>query len=210
MQAMSKAQGMYRPLHCTSDAAGGKFASLTDILVAVKEALSSNGLAFYQYIELLDEGSGASLLRTTVGHESGQYISTVARVVPGKTFRETFNGIEAYRRLNALLILGIAPSGNDPLIMDDNGVEQQEQVILEELRKPKEVKAKPSVHADTITKDQYTDLMYELEGFDDIAKGIQDFYQITTIADLPKDQYHIAAAKIRKIKKTHEEYVSRR
>lgn len=205
--ALAKAQGDYKVLVPNQDCAGGKFANLQAILDCVKSALSSNGLAFYQHIELLDEGAGASLLKTIVSHSSGQWISTTARIVSGTTFRETFNAIEAYRRLHALLILGIAPSSYDPLISDDNGVQEYDKQLLESLRKP-DTAPKKSEFVDVITKDQYDDLMYELEAYKDIARGIQDFYKITSIADLPKSEYHTVVARIRKLKATHEQYLA--
>ena len=207
MTALAKAQGSYKRLIPNEDAIGGTYANLTAILEAVRQPLSENGLAFYQYIDLQDEGNGASLLRTVLGHSSGQYVTSLARLIPGKNFRDTFNTLEGLRRVHALLILGIAPSEHDPLIQDDNGVEEAEAALIEEIKKPqkdKEIEKKYS--SDVINKDQYTDLMYELDGCQDLTEGIQKFYNIPTIADLPRDQYHIALAKIRKIKKTQEEY----
>src|ERR1017187_407922 len=159
MGALAKAQGAYKPLQPNEEVGGGIFANLTAILEAVREALSVNGLAFYQYIHLLDEGSGASLLYTVLSHESGQYVSSCSRIVSGATFRETFTGIEAYKRLNALLILGIAPIGKDPLIYDDNGVEQAEKTIIKNLRTSDRSKIPKSQHPDVISKDEYEDLL---------------------------------------------------
>lgn len=203
--AFSKAQGMYKPLVPNEDTPAGKFANLTSILEASREALSANSLSFYQYIELLDEGSGASLLWTVLSHESNQYISSCSRVIPGSTFRETFNNIEAYKRLNALLILGIAPVGKDPLIYDDNGASQAEKVMVRTLRSARMM---PKSHVpETITSDEYEDLMWELEEFPEVVKSILKHYDITSIADLPKTEFHNAKAQIRKIKKTHEDYI---
>ena len=184
------------------------FANLQAILESCREALSLNGLAFYQNIELLDEGSGASLLKTIVSHESGQWISTTARIVSCATFRETFNAIESYRRLHALLILGIAPTKGDPLISDDDGNEQFDKVILDNLKKPKKP-TKLSEFVDVITEIQYNDLMYELEGFDSITDDIRKFYNISTLADLPATEYQTVLGRIRKLKKTHEDYLQR-
>lgn len=205
--ALAKAQGSYKVLIPNEDIPGGAFANLQAVLECSRESLSMNGLAFYQYVELLDEGNGASLLKTIISHESGQWVSTVARIVTGVTFRETFNCIEAYRRLHALLLLGIAPSPKDPLIKDDNGLEQQDRVILQNLRKPDEAPKKVSEFVDTISKDKYDELMFELEGYELITKGIQEFYRIGSLADLPKGEYYNVQARIRKLKKNHEEYV---
>lgn len=207
MLALAKAQGSYKKLVPNQPSTGGKFANLSAILESVRESLAANGLGFYQYIDLLDEGAGASLLKTMLGHESGQYISSCARIVNGKTFRETCNVIEGHRRLNALLLLGLAPSDNDPMMFDDNGVEQLDQMILENMKKPGSKKER--IPGDTISKEQYEDLMVELSGFEDIAKGIQEFYAVTTIADLPRSEYHLTLSKIRKIKKNYDDYLKR-
>jgi len=204
--ALAKAQGTYKALIPNQDAAGGKFANLQAILAATRDSLSSNGLAFFQHIKLLDEGTGATLLVTLLAHESGQKIETVARILPEKTFRETFNRIEAYRRLSALLLLGIAPSDKDPLIWDDHGSEEQDKAVLDELKKPREKKERPSQFGDTITKDQYNEFMFDLEGYEEIAKSIQTSYDITSLADLPKDQYYVVKKEIKRLIKLHEQY----
>ena len=119
--SLGKAQATYKPLAANEDCPGGKFANLQAILDAVRESLANNNLGFYQHIELLDDGAGAALLRTIVGHESGQYISSCARIIPGKNERQTGNIYETYKRLHALMVLGIAPSKNDPFAFDDGG-----------------------------------------------------------------------------------------
>lgn len=205
MAAFAKAQGSYKPLVANQDAPGGIYANLQAILEAVRESLSNNGLAFYQYIELLDEGSGAALLHSVLGHESGQYISSVARVVAAKTDRQTGNIYEIHKRFHALMLLGIAPSENDPMAFDDNGQEQADQVLLERLKKPAVAK-KDLKNEETVTKDQYNDLMIELDGYEDLTKDIMQAYAIETLADLPKSEYHTALSRIRRIKRTHEEY----
>ena len=210
MGALAKAQGSYRKLVANQDAPGGKFANLQAILEAVRESLSKNGLGFFQFIELLDEGSGAALLKTTIGHESGQYISSCARVVTGKTERQTGNIYEIHKRLHALMILGIAPSDNDPIAFDDNGEIMAEQHLISKLRKPDSPKKEELDRTDVINKTQYEELLIELNGFEKIAKDIMEVYDLATLADLPASEYHRARAKILKIKRTQEEYLKKR
>lgn len=207
MGALAKAQGSYKKLVANQDAPGGMFANLQAILEAVRESLSKNGLGFFQFIELLDEGSGAALLKTTLGHQSGQYISSCARVVAGKTERQTGNIYEIHKRLHALMLLGIAPSDNDPIAFDDNGEMMAEQHLISQLRKPDSPKKEEVDRRDVINKAQYEELLIELSGFEKIAKDIMEVYDITTLADLPASEYHRARAKILKIKRTQEEYL---
>jgi hypothetical protein len=210
MGSLSKAQGSYKPLKANQDAPGGKFANLQAILEAVRESLAKNGLGFFQFIELLDEGSGASLLKTTIGHESGQYISSCARVVVGKTDRKTGNIYEIHKRLHALMLLGIAPSDNDPIAFDDNGEMMAEEKLVSDLRKPDSLQKEEVDHNEVVNKHQYEELLIELSGFDKIAKDIMEVYDIQTLADLPASEYHRARAKILKIKKTQEDYLRKK
>ena len=210
MGALAKAQGSYKKLVANQDAPGGKFANLQAILEAVRESLSKNGLGFFQFIELLDEGSGAALLKTTIGHESGQYITSCARVVTGKTERQTGNIYEIHKRLHALMILGIAPSDNDPIAFDDNGEIMAEQHLIAQLRKPDSPKKETIDHTTVINKTQYEELLIELDGFEKIAKDIMEVYEISTLADLPASEYHRARSKILKIKKTQEDYLRKK
>ncbi len=48
--------------------------------------------------------------------------------------------------------------------------------------------------------------MIELDGYTDIAKDIMQSHDIETIADLPREEYQRARAKILKIKRIQEEY----
>lgn len=206
MAALANAQGSYKSLKANQDAPGGKFANLQAIIAATSESLSKNGLAFYQFLDLLDEGSGAALLKTIVGHSSGQWISSTARVVAGKTDRATGNTLEIHKRLHAMMVLGIAPSDNDPYAFDDNGEMQAEEKLIEDLKKP--VRDKKSSHQpeETIDKHQYNELLIELDQYEDIVKDILEVHHIETLADLPKSEYHPAMRKIRKLKKLSEQF----
>lgn len=209
MGALSRAQGSYKRLNANQDALGKKFANLEAILDAVRESLSKNEIGFFQFIELLDEGSGAALLKTTLGHSSGQYITSCARVVPGKTDRRTGNKYEIHKRLHALMILGIAPSENDPIAFDDDGEIIEDQHLVDTVRKPSSAHKEEIDHEDVINKHQYEELLIELDGYGDLAKEIMKTYGIGTLADLPKGQYQIARKKIFNIKKTFEEHSKR-
>lgn len=206
--ALSKAQGAYKKPVPNEDASTGRFANLEAILFAVKDALSNNGLGFYQTIDLLDEGSGAALLRTILGHESGQYISSSARVFTGKTDRATGNTYEIHKRLHALMLLGVAPSEGDPVAFDDNGGEQEENYLIEAIKAPK--KERKIDNNAVINKDRYNELLIAIGDYEDIAESIMQTYKIETLADLPNEVYHDALAKIRRIIRTTEDYENRK
>lgn len=209
MAALSKAQGGYKKLVPNELTIDGRFANLEAILDSCRAALSDNEISFFQYIELQDEGSGAALLKTTLGHSSGQWISSFARVISGKTDRQTGNNYETHKRLNALMLLGIAPSKYDPIAFDDNGLEQSEEVLVDTLRKPKENRLK-EYRQEVINKDNYNELLIAIGDNMEILKDILSVYGITTLADLPKEEYHKTLDKIRKIRRTEEDYLRTR
>lgn len=207
MEALAKAQGSYKKLISNEHSASGKYANLQAILEAVRESLSTNGIAFYQFIELNED---QTILKTVLAHLSGQSIWSTARIVTGKNLRATANILEINKRIQALMILGIAPSQNDAYAFDDNTDELSEQQLIEEVRKPKDGKAKLLVDRETtINKDQYQELLIELDGYESICEDILECYKIETLADLPKEEYHKAKNKIFKIKKIHEDYSNR-
>lgn len=210
MGALAKAQGTYKPLIANQDAPGRKFSNLQAILQATRESLSSNGLALHQYIDLQDDGAGAVLLVTMLGHESGQFISSRARIITGSNERQTGNIYEIYKRRHASMLLGIAPSDSDPFAFDDDGEELAEKQLINTLRKPKEPLREPIDRNDVVNKEQYEELLIELSGHESIAKDIMEVYGIETLADLPRGEYHRARSKILKIKKTQEEYERRK
>lgn len=211
-ESLAKAQGSYKkPYANEDDGRGNKFANLSAILDSVREALSSNQLSFRQRIELQEDGS--TLLRTILGHSSGQWTSSIARVIKKKTMRNDGNTLEIIKRQQALLILGVAPSQHDPIFFDDDGIEEHEIVLIEEIKNPKsEEKGITNVKHQSescITSDQYKDILTEIGSRDHIARMLLEFYTIETIADLPRSQYFQALTKVRTIKDTEDKYLKR-
>lgn len=203
--ALAKAQGAYKKLVPNQRYKNEKYANLEAILFATREALSINGIAFSQHDELLDDGLGAILLKTTLMHESGQWISSWARIVSCKTFKETGAVYEFTARLQAVRLLGIAASENDPYLFDDNGEMQAEQVLLDDIKKPREMRLQEKDYKEkTINNFQYNELMIELDGYERIAISIMKKHGIDTLADLPESMYHSTMGEIRRIKKLEE------
>ena len=204
--SLSKAQGLYKSLVANEESPHGKFANLHAILASVKEALAANGLAFYQYIEQLDEGAGAVILYSILGHESNEFISSSARIIIGKNERNNGNIYEIHKRRHACMLLGIAPSKSDPMGFDDDGEQIAEDALIDALRKPREPIKEELDRNDTVNNEQYQELLIELDDYPEITKDILSVYDITTLADLPKSEYHKARSKILKIKRTTEDY----
>jgi len=204
--AMAKAQGAYKPLRPNQTYKGEKYANLEAILTAVREALASNALAFFQHDELMDEGSGAAILKTTIMHESGQWIRSWVRIVSGKTDKETGTIYEFRARQHAVRLLGIAPSNNDPYLWDDNGEMQAELSLMEDLSKPKEVRVRESGHRENpINNQQYNQLITTLEGHPRIAKQILKVHDIQSLDELPESSFLNTLGRIHEIKRNENE-----
>jgi len=203
--ALAKAQGAYKTLKPNQKYKGEVYANLDAILIAVREALSSNGIYFYQYDELLDGGNGADILKSMLIHESGQWISSWARLVSEKSAKETAVIKEFIARQQALKLLGIAPTTNDPFLFDDNAELQSESQLIDELKKPRESRLPEKDYREkTITNHQYNELLIELDGYERIVKSILNKHGIETLADLPESVYHVTMGEIRRIKKVEE------
>lgn len=203
--ALAKAQGAYKTLKPNQLYKGEAYANLDAILASVREALSTNGIYFYQYDELLDMGNGADILKTMLIHESGQWISSWARMVSERTAKESAMIKEFIARQQALKLLGIAPTINDPYLFDDNGELQAEGAMIDEIKKPREIRlAEKDRREKTINNHQYNELLIELDGYERIAKSIMHKHGIDTLADLPESAYHPAMGEIRRIKKVEE------
>lgn len=208
MLALSKAQGSYKIPNANQDSPGGKFANLASIREAVKESLSKNELGFYQHIEYLEDGSGGMILETIIGHSSNQWISSMARIVRGKTDRSTANSIENHKRMHATMLLGIAPSDKDPLLRDDNFEESSLEQTLEETRKP--LSERKIDRNDVISLERYQDLMIELDNYPEFVRSIVNTYSIDTLADLPNEEYVTVKKEIMKMKKADDEWLKKK
>lgn len=196
--ALAKAQGSYKKLVCNEWAVGGAYANLQAILDATRESLSANGLAFYQYIDPITEGTGGVYLRTMLAHSSGQSISSSTRLVTPETDKAIGNSFEIHKRFHALMLLGVAPSKNDPDAYDDAGEGSAEDHMVKKM-------SKPGSNLDynrnkTLTHDRARELEIELENHPDLWKGLRAEYGVTLIADLPNDQYIAIKEQIKRVK----------
>lgn len=208
--ALSKAQGSYKEPVMNCEGPNGRYANLQAILNATREALSANALSFNQYEELLEEGAGGRLLKTVISHESGQYMSSCARIPASDHLREDGNTMEIIKRRHAQMLLGIAPSPQDHYALDDDGAADADKKVLKSLQEPQGTE-KPSAKTPSgvLTHDQYNDLKIELQGYPKLAKEIFDTYGVDTLADLPREDYFKIRARVLKIKKVENEYNSR-
>ncbi len=206
--ALAKAQGGYKKLVANEWVPGGSYANLQAILDATRESLSANGLAFYQYIQPIDEGTGGVYLKSILAHSSGQFLESTGRLVTPETDKAIGNSYEIHKRFHALMLLGIAPSDKDPYAYDDDGHEAGEDHLVRKLRRPeKVVDYNPNL---TLTVDRARDLEIELTGHKDLCRDILKQYGVQELKDLPDAKYIEISEMIRRVKRTLENYEAKK
>lgn len=116
--ALSKAQGEMSAAakDCANPFFKSRYADLSSIWTACREPLSRNGLSVLQIVQPSDLGD---VLHTTLGHSSGQYI-TSSMPVRTKTEGKGGNEIQAYgatltylRRFSLAALVGVAPDDDN-------------------------------------------------------------------------------------------------
>ena len=121
-EALALAQGSYKVLQPNTPCATGMYANLQAILDAAQPALRDNGLSFIQGTELTSSGDGSRLLFTLLSHKSGEFFKSYDRLVNDGTDRANDTRNQGIRRQQASMILGMAPSAHDPVMLDDNEI----------------------------------------------------------------------------------------
>lgn len=116
--ALSKAQGEMSAAakDCNNPFYKSKYADLNSVWNACRDALSKNGLAVVQSMH--KDERGEPFLRTTLGHSSGQWMSSWLPITPAKDGSK--NELQALgstltylRRYSLAAIVGVAPDEDD-------------------------------------------------------------------------------------------------
>lgn len=191
--ALAKARLGFEEIGANRKGYEKNWADLPYVLSKVHKGLSANGLAFVQYTTVEDDDS--TMLVTKLMHSSGQWICSRLRVILGETDKENDRTLQINKRMQALALLGIWPFEDQ---LDDNGDGQMEKKIVEGMFEVHEKSSKKS--KEVLTKEQYEQVLHELEGWPSIAKGIMQRYDITTLKDMPKDNFITDVERIRKLK----------
>lgn len=85
-------------------------------------------------------------------------------------------------------------------------IQEVESALLKAAKVMRDIKREvhDRMEKEYITKEEYTALMWELDGWPDIAKAIHKNYSITTLELLEKKELPTVRARIREIKKTYD------
>ena len=147
MTALAKAQGSIRP--AAAKAAGGfygnDYADHTALMEAIREPLSSNGIAVVQLPALFeDKGARYVQVRTILCHgESGQYISNELSmpIEKGKDGSQAVGSATTYaKRYSLASMVGVVPldnKGADGKRVDDDGEAASSKDVTRTIKAPR-------------------------------------------------------------------------
>lgn len=129
--ALAKAQGQIEDASkdSTNPHFKSKYADLAAVRDAIREPLSSNGIA---YIQLPRTVAGGVEVETILGHSSGQFISETLMIPLPQMTAQTIGSATSYAKRYALMgMVGIAASEDD-----DDGNEASRTPYRPEARRP--------------------------------------------------------------------------
>lgn len=196
--ALAKAQSLMKVASMAAENPyfKNRYADLTSIVQASRPALTAQGLSVTQQIIPQD---GQTILLTTLGHSSGQFIQSAARILPPKADVQSLGSYITYlRRYSYAALIGVV---TDDGIDDDAEIAVAPQRELVAKGTALNTKYNPTDNRyETITKEQLEELEYELAEYPDIAMQVLDGLKLQNLADMPKDKYSISVRRIREIK----------
>ncbi len=176
VEALAKAQGEFASVEQSGYNKHFKssYATLDDIIAAVKEPLSKNGLAYMQFFGQDESGQ---TLTTMLAHENGQFISTMVRIVvsgPGSNEMHRLGSTLTYlRRYMLAALLGVNSETDDDGNASgqrDNGKQQAPPPQSEKAKAAQEQKALVEQER-TTTKDKLIVRGQEVGLLSDPLKG---------------------------------------
>jgi hypothetical protein len=155
------------------------YATLESFIHASRESLTKNGLCIIQQLHVHTEYN--LILRTILGHSSGQWIQSIFPIAPDKPDIQSFGKYLTYIKRYAYASLIVIGTGEE----DDDG---------EEDRKSHEVQQK------TISSYQEQILQRELQHQPEEFTGTFLFsLGISKLSDLPQSKYQSSLETIKKI-----------
>lgn len=199
--ALAKAQGEFKiarknQTNIKRDFNSDKYADMTAVVEASRNALSANGLAISQPIQ--EHQSGANYIHTILMHTSGQWIESVIKLVPSqKDIDAVESNLICMKRHAYASILGIVIEDEDDDGAADSALYREKKARATELNTKINLKRDQSY--ETITNDQLVELKYEIGDYDDIAVQILKGMNLETLANLPKDKFLKTIKRVREL-----------
>lgn len=222
-EALSKAQGMMGPAKKATDGQPGrpKHANLDDVIDALKEPLSKNGIAFTQVGELNEDRSAN--IETRLFHTSGQWIRSFFYLPSLAHFGgsdQKWSACKTYIKKNALKSI-VGMGQDDDFDIEMANTYQQPQKLAPMSREPQkqqvqQKKSDPTNHISHQVKNVITDIMpketelisgdqisilnAEFKGHYEVEKTVLSGLSISSVDEVPRHRFEAVLNRVRKIK----------
>ena len=191
-EALAKAQGEFGTAVKTSFNPHFKsyFADLEELIRVTRPALAKHGLSVTQGIVYLD---GEQFIETELGHSSGQSKISLAKISSEKPTLQSFGSAITYiERYAYKALLNIATKDDDDDGTAGNDIKAEAKPVS--TYKPSEF----------ITQEQIDLLDEELASHGEIKDNMLLSLKISSLNQVPKDQFIRVLNRVRQIKKTKE------
>jgi len=188
--ALSAMQGKYKTVLPTrkNPRFNSDYAELDSILGSVRKLMPEFGFSLMQREETYD---GIRYLRTTLLHNSGQYISAFIEVVPdniNKNLVQAYGSALSYhKRYSAQSLLGITVS-KDPYDNDGEPMEEQNKIKTQEKTQDR---SKPQKNDTLLSDGEVTFIKNRLKGHEDIKKQLLNDLRKPTIDMCLKSMFDV-------------------
>jgi len=173
------------------------YSDLDQIMNKIRPILGKHELHITQQKRL---NEGLTYLVTRIWHSSGQWIESRVILRPSKNSIEAYgSNLNKMKRFEIMDILGLTVS-QDPFDDDGEADMTDAKLEMESGSKLKTLyKSKNESYA-VITKDQYTEIMSELDDQEDLVAELLDNLHLRSFRELPKSRFVPTIKRIRKIK----------
>jgi len=204
--ALAKAQGEFKiaiknQVNVKLNFNSEKYADLTAVVNASRPALAKNGLAVTQPIN--EHPSGANYLHTKLTHSSGQWLESVIKLVPSEDDIDSVeSNIICMRRHAYASLIGVIIKDEDDDGAADSRKARKEKAEGTKLNR--RINLKKDQSYDTITQDQYEEILYELGDHEDICEQILTGMNIASLANIPKEKFLKSITRVRELVQSRE------
>ena len=198
--AIAEASLEFPPIHINRQnpyLASG-YSDLHEILTKIRPILGKYNLHITQIKKQID---GRTILITRIWHSSGQWIESRVFITPSKNTVEAYgSNLNSMKRFEIMDILGLTVSG-DPYDDDGEADMAEEKEVIEMGSKLKTLYDKKQESYETITADQYEELLLELDEHEDLVSEMLDSLKVKSLREIPKSRFKPTIDRVRRIVK---------
>jgi len=172
------------------------YSDLHEVMTKIRPVLGKHGIHVAQRRKFED---GIIILRTRIWHSSGQWIESRVLISPSRNTIEAYGShLNSMKRFEVMDILGLTVS-EDPFDDDGEADMQNTTQVAGKGTKLKELYDKKEESYQTISENEYREIMKVLDLDESIAEDILEKLHIKSFRELPKSRYAPTINRMREI-----------